>query len=390
LLAVLESELAADFPDRMRQWEADRERAHVCRDQWQAQVKDAVKGKVPAPAMPEDAVEPEKPVRPRLWSADATPEAIGLVVAQHFKGVLVYRDELAGWLGSFERYSGGRGGERAFWIEAYGGRPYVIDRVKHPEPIRIPHLSVGALGGVQPDVLAQSVLTGNDDGLSARFLFIWPSPVVPKRPQLAPNAQAALVALRKLRDLHLGEGDQGDPVPRVLRLTDEAANLFDEWRREHVLMEPEGQFASWWGKMPGTLLRLALVLELLWWAGSDEAPEPLTITKAAVGASAVLVDDYFKPMAERTYGDAALPSDEKSAATLARWILKNRPKTINARKLRREARLPGLSHAEDVRDAITLLVDAGWLRENPSRDGGTPGRQKADYTVNPKLFGATS
>jgi hypothetical protein len=39
----------------------------------------------------------------------------------------------------------------------------------------------------------------------------------------------------------------------------------------------------------------------------------------------LLISDYFMPMAERVYGDAAATERERGAATLARWIFRERP-----------------------------------------------------------------
>jgi hypothetical protein len=102
---------------------------------------------------------------------DTTPEKLGAILRDNPKGVLLNRDEIAGWLGSFGRYSSAGGGERAMWLEAYGGRAYSIDRQKSPEPIIIPHLTVSILGGVQPDKL-RLITGGEDDG------FASPLPVV--------------------------------------------------------------------------------------------------------------------------------------------------------------------------------------------------------------------
>jgi putative DNA primase/helicase len=96
---------------------------------------------------------------------------------------MLYRDELAGWIGSFDRYSRGSA-ERGFWIETYGGRPYVIDRKQQKgEPISIPYLPVAVLGGIQPDRLGNLLLEGEDDGLSARLLYSWPDPIPPSPPR---------------------------------------------------------------------------------------------------------------------------------------------------------------------------------------------------------------
>lgn len=58
-------------------------------------------------------------------------------------------------------------------IEMYGDRSYIVDRVKNPEALHIRHLSVGVLGGVQPDKLS-GITGGPDDGLASRFLWSWP------------------------------------------------------------------------------------------------------------------------------------------------------------------------------------------------------------------------
>ena len=142
-------------------------------------------------------------------------------------------------------------------------------------------------------------------------------------------------------------------------------------------------FAGWWGKMPGTVLRLALVLEMLWWCGKDAAAEPDSVSEDAVIASVGLVEEYLKPMAERAYGDDALPQDERNAATLAKWFLRERPETINLRDLRRNIRLPGMQTAEAVKAAVKNLKDGCWVFEAGKRAGKTHGRQRADYRVNP-------
>src|SRR3712207_4234580 len=121
----------------------------------------------PLPPAGLDEVPPE-PKAPRLRMDDVTVEQVALVLTQAApKGVLMVRDELAGWLLGMSAYNAGA---RAFWLESYGGRPYRVDRVKHPEPIEVPHLSVAWFGGVQPQRLAQ-LMKEADDGLLARFCW---------------------------------------------------------------------------------------------------------------------------------------------------------------------------------------------------------------------------
>jgi len=70
---------------------------------------------------------------------------------------------------------------------------------------------------------------------------------------------------------------------------------------------------------------LRWVLEFLWWCGADGiGPPPSRISARAFEEARRLISDYFVPMAERTYGDALATQADRNAATLARWILRER------------------------------------------------------------------
>jgi hypothetical protein len=298
ILSTIEVGLAADFETIHREWDTAREAARCARESWEKDVKTAVGMNHPPPIKPANAVDPAEPKRARVRVGDVTPEALGEALAAHPKGLLYFRDELAGWFGSFDKY-GGNGSDRAFWIEAYGGRSYTIDRVKHPLPIVIPRLSVGVLGGVQPERLTD-LLNSPDDGLQARFLWLWPDKVPPRRPTQNADTTAALEAFRRFVELPLvpGDGDNNAMRPFLCPLADAAADLFDQWRQEHSVAETAGTLASAYGKAPGHLLRLALILEHLWWCAPSTSAAPVMppsrITIQAVRAAAALIEDYFK------------------------------------------------------------------------------------------------
>jgi hypothetical protein len=90
--------------------------------------------------------EPEPPLRYLVW--DTTVEKLGEILTRGDgkKGLLVLADEISGWLGAMERYAHGGGGrsDRAFWLMAYDGGPYSIERIRrgetfHPQPIGVDH-----------------------------------------------------------------------------------------------------------------------------------------------------------------------------------------------------------------------------------------------------------
>lgn len=77
---------------------------------------------------------------------------------------------------------------------------------------------------------------------------------------------------------------------------------------------------------------------------------------------------------------------EAHAAIVACRLLDRQPEQINGRELRRQAGLPGLEDAGKVSAALAYLVDAGWLRPDFTGAGGSTGRRRQDYLVNPPLF----
>jgi hypothetical protein len=378
----IERRMIADFPDRLAEWRAGVEFGKAAEEKWKSEVREALKRGAPAPLPPVRSVGPE-PQAPRLRQHDVTIEKVAsLLAASAPKGLLICRDELAGWIDGMTAYNEAG---RAFWIEAYGGRPYRVERQKHPEPIDIPRLAVAVYGGTQPDKFAMFMRAG-DDGLFGRFLWIWPEPVPFRLADVVPGAQWAIAALDRVRELDLQPGDP--PQPIRVPLTSQAREIIEEFGREMQERQSTagGLLRSAFGKARGAALRLALVLEFLWWCGEDGvAPPPLTISARAFTAAALLVSDYFMAMAERVYGDAAATHEDRHAATLARWIIRERPNEVHPRQLQREVRLPGLRTADDIHAAATVLVESQWLRSPvPSTQFGP--RARIAYQVNPRLW----
>ena len=299
------------------------------------------------------------------------------------KGLLIVRDELAGWISGMTAYNNAG---RAFWIEAFGGRPYRVERQKNPEPIVVPRLAVSVFGGVQPDRL-RALMRDADDGLLSRILWSWPDPIPFRLSRRSPNSAWAIEAFDRLRWLDLQPGDPSQPV--MVPLAGDALVLLEEFARSAQEQQAAtgGLLRSAMGKARGLALRLSLVLEMLWWCGREGmTPAPTQISAAAFAAAAMLLHDYFVPMADRVYGDAAVSLRDRNAATLARWIIKEHPLDVSVRSLRREVRLPGLNTSEAIHEAALVLVDAEWLAK-PLPGVGHRGRSA--YPINPRVWEGT-
>jgi Protein of unknown function (DUF3987) len=381
VLPEIERRMVADYPDRLREWRASVEFEKAADQRWEEDVRVAQKGGAPPPLPPVRTTGPE-PQSPRLRQNDVTIEKVAsLLATAAYKGLLIVRDELAGWIGGMNAYNDAG---RAFWIEAYGGRPYRVERVKHPEPIVIPRLAVAVYGTTQPEKLGP-LMRGADDGLLARILWTWPDAIPFKLGRQTLRADWAIRAMDRLRELDLQPSDP--PAPISVPLCDQARAMMETFGREMQEQQHAagGLLRSALGKARGQALRLALVLEFLWWCSEDgmQAP-PSQISARAFAAAAQLMADYFVPMAERVYGDAATTERERGAATLARWIVANSPAELHVRHLQREVRLPGLRTANQIRDAADALVEADWLRPPaPGNEFGQRGR--VAYLVNPRL-----
>jgi hypothetical protein len=394
IVPPLEQRMARGFAEQLRDYAATVELDKARAAEWKTELRQATREGRPPPAPPIAVAPVDAPERPVLRMADCTIEKVALVLAKAApKGVLMARDELAGWLTGMGNYNTA---DRQFWLEAYGGRPYRVDRVKHPEPILVSHLAVSWHGGIQPERLAE-LLADADDGLLARLLWLWPEPVPFELVNCEVDILWALEALDRLRALEMGVGVQpADPQrPVTVPLTAGARTRLITAAKDVQQRKQRwgGLMLSAAGKARGAVLRLALNLEFLWWAAREGwAEPPIEISEAALAAATTLMLEYFLPTAEAVYGEASTPAADRGASVLARWIIgqrnaQPRPVMVNARAIRREGRLPGLNTSETVKAAIGELIEACWLA--PAPPGAFPRARLSDHAINPAVWALT-
>jgi hypothetical protein len=162
--------------------------------------------------------------------------------------------------------------------------------------------------------------------------------------------------------------------------------VLEEFAREMALRahEASGMFAGALGKARGHVLRLANVIEHLWWPGEYKGAEPEEISRQAVVAAAALLDAYFIPMAERVFGDAAIPLTERNAMVLIRHVRRSGRGEFNAKTLRREIG-GALRESAAMAAACEALCEAGLIRSRSEKVAG-PGRPAKNYIVNPAVL----
>jgi hypothetical protein len=109
--------------------------------------------------IPNNKTIPSKPKPARCVINDATPEKVAEILSRDPSGALMVHDELAGLLGSFDRYSAGQS-SRAFYLTSWNGGTFLKDRVGKGNTdtdaeIRVDNLALSILGGIQPDRLTK-------------------------------------------------------------------------------------------------------------------------------------------------------------------------------------------------------------------------------------------
>lgn len=167
---------------------------------------------------------------------DPTVEKLGELLNQNPNGLLLFRDELTGFLRTLDK--DGNENARAFYLESWNGDGrYVYDRIGRGT-IEIEHACVSILGGIQPGPLTDYMRFAPDDGLMQRFqLLVWPDSTdewddVDRWPNAVAKT-AAYEVYQRLAALDadaLGAVRDESGATSYLRFAPEVQEAFSEWR----------------------------------------------------------------------------------------------------------------------------------------------------------------
>jgi hypothetical protein len=288
---------------------------------------------------------------PRFVISDITIEKMGDLLSRTPRGLLAKRDEFAGLIGAMEKYNTARGAsaDRAFWLQAYDGGPYTIDRVVRGETF-ISNLSISLIGGIQPARLAE--LHGlTSDGLLQRFV-----PVVMASTQFALDRPADDEAYGNL--IHKLLAAQ----PQRLVMTDAALAVMTDLRQHlHEVEQTSGGLATGFqafvGKLHGIAGRLALILHLATYPEKSKGPVQEK-TAQDVGR---LVIDLILPHAFVFYRTAEAAAGGDRLQRLASYILTSgKPRIVASDLTSNVADLRGLT-VEELNERLSPLLAGGWL-----------------------------
>lgn len=316
----------------------------------------------------EEKANQPKPVPIQLVFEDTTIEAAQMVLAHNPDGVLCAQDELSGWFGAMDKYSGAKGADkdRAFWLKAWNGGPYTVNRVTRGLT-HIENLSVSLLGGIQPDKIRKTIKEAQDDGLIQRLfpIVLKPSNVGKDEPtpDVALEYEALIIGLRNVKIFMFDE--------EVLRYEPEAQEI---WRQaeahHHMLQQMEAvnpKIASHIGKYDGLLARLSVIWHCIENVGADRLPTQ--ITKDTVERVAKFLHGFLLGHAMSFYSSVlGLSEDHGHLQDVAGYILAHNKLTMTHRDLQRSTREMKALTREEARKLFERLEAFGWveLEQQPS------------------------
>ncbi|MFX0543164.1 DUF3987 domain-containing protein [Roseovarius sp. S4756] len=387
-------ELAKGYKKDMLQWKADC--AHAAKE---------------GHRIPD---EPEKPIMKRLFMKDAGLEKSIEICADNPRGVAIFRDEIAAWIGGFGKYNGAGDSEKATWLEGYNGDPATVDRMSRE--VHCDSFGVNVYGGIQDDVVRKRLSKMDADGFMARFLFVNPRPCFGEDFLENENAEQAYSDLiQKIYDLELphAHSEKGWAV----QMTPEAAAMGADLRMQRMLIQKlptiDQGLSEHLSKWDGLWARLCLILHMIKFVSDDvwtqeESPlcdvfETSTVKdgdvktkqgelktparkiseETAIQARDLLVK-FFLPEAVRMYTQVLATDDNmQHARWLAGHILAHGVKEITVYQIGRIYRPLAKDHRA-LGEAMNALELMGWLWS----DGGKAAVgdfRKMKWTISPRV-----
>lgn len=310
----------------------------------------------------------DPPKQTRLLLQDTTIEAAQEIIKDSPDGMLCYQDEMSGWFGSMDKYSNARGSakDRAFWLEAYNGAPYSVNRVGRGA-VHIDNLSVSMLGGIQPEPIRKLADDSTDDGLLQRILPVILRPAVEGRDE--PDTAGAQDYAELINWLHDRENllTGGGAIPAVLRFDDGAQTLRQELERKHLeFMSCESvnrKLAAHIGKYNGIFARLCVVWHCV---ENPKGDLPALVSEATARRAAGFLHGFLLPHALAFYaGTLGLSDDHDRLTAVAGYILAHKLDRITNRDVQRGDRtMRGLGRAE-IAAVFDQLSALGWIDRAP-------------------------
>jgi len=334
---------------------------------------------------------PDEPTATRFIVRDVSVEKLALVLAENGRGVMLARDELAAWVGGFDKYhGGGKGEESAHWLEMFRAGRITVDRkTGDVKTVHVPRAAVSITGTIQPGTLERVLERRHfENGLAARLLLAFP-PRQLRQWNEEEIDEALLIPVRRvferLAALPMGADGYGNPAPIDLMMTPEGKARWIDFYNEHAgEMHSLGdeRLTAAWSKLEGATARFALLVHCIRAAAQDTTLQDAAAVDRESIEAAIRLVTWFKNETRRIYGRLAEGEDTRDTRKVLECVqAKGGNVTV------REVARAGVCGGDSARIMAILdrLAEAGegtWEPVTTTERGGRPTRTFAFHPRN--------
>jgi hypothetical protein len=387
ILDTLEKEGMQNYAAELLMWEAH-EAAHASSKKAfnlaAADPNTILTGQLDHGALPSVHPLPPKPVTPRLTITDVTSQKMARMVCERPRGLLCHLDEMKSWADKLTDKSSGE--DRSCWTTSYEAGVHRMDRVgdgKGEGSYISENFAVAIYGNMQPTVFKSKMVALSDDGLLQRFipatLRSHFTKVGEPIPDMLTNRLDYEQMIRTIYSIN----------PMTYRLSKPAYDAFREFqfwyektKTDERLLSSSDHYMRSYGKLEGTCGRLILLNHLAL------TPYQVEVSLETTQKSIEIIKNFVVPSLRHVFGEVA----GLTADSLEYWLIEHiihvagEIDSTTLSELRRSARRrkelegkPAWIADQLVRDALTPLLDAGWVaitRED---------RNSVQIAINPSL-----
>ncbi len=326
-------------------------------------------------------LEEQSCIHKRFIVNDSTVEKLSVILKDNPNGVLLLRDELAGWGASLNR----REGDREFYLESWNGNgSFTVDRIGRGT-LHVPNLCLSIFGGIQPSKLESLCsLSGGSDGLLQRFQIL----VFPDTPKAFKNIDRKPKSAehQALVDIFAKASNILTLYPQAkfgLRYSLEAQELFSNWRNKLEIKLRSGEIESedlesHLSKYRSLVPSLSLIFELM-----QALSQGYNFTEVGKASTIMAISwaDYLELHAQKLYQET-LSVPQKGALLLAKKIKSEAVKDGDSLRSIYRRHWAWLDTPEKLDRAIARLEECGWvLVESISNNTG----KSQVIRINPKV-----
>jgi hypothetical protein len=373
ILRDIEYEHHDDYRQQLLDWEgieanwSAAKRAYLT---WCADPENML-GNSEAPVVPEL---PPQPVSLKITVSDITSQKLVRHAAERPRGLLCYLDEMSSWVKKIVGKTSPE--DRSTWTVSYEGQSYEMDRVGDGS-IYCSNLAVSIYGNIQPKVLSEGLNLLETDGLLQRFI---PAVLRPEFTKVGNPVPSFLTSedqwnnrLRMIFSLPVQDYVLSKTAHKYFR---EFQHWYEKTKKEEMMINSSDAFMTAFGKLEGTVGRLAFILHLI------ERPMNNEVNCKSMIRAIEIVKTFIIP--SYRYAFENLGSDENFEKWFIGHIISRSSTTVKLHELKRQAakKINGSDWVvtNKIIEVMGYLEEMNWVKTNVSTDSSRT------WSINPQLF----